>query len=319
VPAVVAAGSVHPVAVELLRPFGELAVAPSDDEEGLRPLLPDAVALIARGATEVTAPLLDAAPALRVIGRSGVGVERIDLAAATARGLPVVVTPGAGAPAVAEGALAMMLCLAKRLRPLDAVVREGRWAERDEVEVGDLEGATLGVVGLGRIGSHLAGLARALGMEVVGHDPYAPPGGGIELLPLPALVERAGLISLHAPLTPETEGMVDGPLLERAGPGAILVNLGRGGLVRSPDDLLAALDAGTLAGVGLDVFSPEPPDVSHPLFRDPRVLLSPHTLGMSSRGRERVFRAMAEGMALALRGQRAPHVANPAVYDAPGA
>ena len=251
-----------------------------------------------------------------MIGRTGVGVDLVDLRAATRGGIPVVVTE-AGLEAVAEGALAMILALAKRLPALDRLVREGRWWERDEVEIGDVAGSTLGIVGLGRTGRRLATLARALGLRVLAHDPYVEAGAvGVDLVGLRTLFAESDFVSLHPPLTPETRGIVDASLLAAARPGLILVNLARGALVSSPDDLLAALDSGQLAGVGLDVFESEPPDVSHPLFRDPRVLLSPHALALTRGARERTYREMAEGMAAVLRGGRAPAVANPEVYDA---
>ena len=312
---IVATAPVAPPAPELLAELAEIVVAPADDEATLAPLVRDAVALIVRGGCRVGAGLIDAAPSLRVIARTGVGVDLVDLQAATRRGIPVLVTPGAGADAVAEGALALMLALAKRLPELDALVRQGRFDERDAVEVGDLSGATLGVVGLGRIGTRVAELARAFGMEPLAHDPYVCPGGDVPLLDLPSLFERSQFVSLHAPLTAETRGIVDADLLGRLSTGAILVNLARGALVRSLDDLLAALDSGPLAGVGLDVFEIEPPDVSHPLFRHPRVLLSPHALGLSRGAKERIFREVAEGIVSVLRGGRPAAVANPEIYE----
>jgi D-3-phosphoglycerate dehydrogenase len=312
---IVSSGPVAPPAPEILAEFGSLVVAPDDRERTLLGLVRDAVGLIARGGTPVTAAVIEAAPSLRVIGRTGVGYDAVDLAAASRRGIPVVLTPHAGAQAVSEGALAMMLALAKQLPLLDRIVREGRWHDRDAVEIGDLEGATLGVVGLGRIGGHLARLARSLGMEVLAHDPYVERTDDAELVDLRTLFACSDFISLHALLTPETRGLVDGTLLALARPGTILINLSRGALVRSLDDLLAALDSGALGGVGLDVFDPEPPDVSHPLFAHPRVLLSPHALGLSRRSKERIFREMAEGMAAVLRGGRAPAIANPEIYE----
>jgi len=307
---IVATGPVAPIAEALL---GEIVVA---DDRTLPGLVADAEALIVRGGTIVDAALIDAAPRLRVIARSGVGVSEVDLQAATRQGIPVTVTPGAGARAVAEGALALLLALAKQLPPLDALVREGRWHERDDVEVRDLESATLGIVGFGRIGRELARLAAPFDVRLLAHDPYAAGADGVELVGLADLFGQSDFVSLHAPLTDETRGLVDAALLDRAKPGLILANLGRGALVRSLDDLLAALEAGRLAGVGLDVFDPEPPDVSHPLFRDPRVVCTPHTLGLSQRARERIFRDVAQAILAVFRGERPRAVANPDVYAA---
>jgi D-3-phosphoglycerate dehydrogenase / 2-oxoglutarate reductase len=305
---IVSTGPVAPPAEEILGPIA--VPAPGELEAELA----DADALIVRGGHRVTAELLAAAPRLKAIGRSGVGVDNVDLESATRRGIPVVITPGAGAQAVAEGALALMLALAKQLPALDDAVREGRWSARDELEIRDLAGATLGIVGLGRIGLRVAELAQPFGVRLIAHDPFLEEPPGIELVDLPVLFGESDLISVHAPLTPETEGLIDAGLLSLAG-GAILVNLSRGGLVRSLDDLHAALESGALYAVGLDVFDPEPPDLSHPLFDHPRVLLSPHALGLSRGARRQIFEEVAEGVAAVLRGERPAAVANPEVYD----
>ena len=294
---IVATGPVHPVAEEILGPIE----VPSD----WRALLGQAEALLVRGGDVVTAADLDAAPRLKVIGRSGIGVDTVPVEAARARGIPVVVTPGAGARAVAEGALALLLALVKRLPELDGAVRGGDWGARDRLELGDLEGAALGIVGYGRIGRALGDLAGALGMHVAAHDPAVPDA----TVPLERLFAECDAVSLHAPLTDETRALVGPALLAQAKPGLILVNTSRGAVVSSLDDLLAALDAGRLGGVGLDVFADEPPDTSHPLFSHPRVLVTPHALGLTRRSREQIFRAMAEGVAAALRGEAPPHVA----------
>jgi D-3-phosphoglycerate dehydrogenase len=304
---VVSTGPVAPPAEAILGPIA----VPTPDE--LEDALADAEVLIVRGGYRVTAQLLDAAPRLKAIGRSGVGVDNVDLEAATRRGIPVVITPEAGAQAVAEGALALILALAKQLTTLDRAVRDGRWSVRDEVELKDVDGSTLGIVGLGRIGRRLATLAEALGARVLAHDPYVVDTEGVELVELETLFGESEFISLHAPLTPDTRGMVDARVLSLAR-GSVLVNLGRGGLVSSLDDLLSALQSGALWAVGLDVFDPEPPDPAHPLFDHPRVLLSPHALGLSRRARRQLFAEVAEGVAAVLRGDRPAAVANPEVY-----
>jgi D-3-phosphoglycerate dehydrogenase / 2-oxoglutarate reductase len=293
---IVATGPVHPVAEEILGP-----IVVGD----WRALLPEAEALILRGDARVTAEDVAAAPRLRVIGRSGVGVDNVDVEAARARGIPVVVTPGANARAVAEGALTLALALLKRLPELGTAVRERDWDARDRLELRDAVGATLGVVGYGRIGRELADLARALGMHVLAHDPIVDEAA----TPMNALFEGADVVSLHAPLTDETRGIVGPELLGRAKPGLVLVNTARGALVSSLDDLLAALESGRLSGVGLDVFDEEPPDPSHPLFAHPRVVATPHALGLTLGAREAVFRAMAEGVATVLRGETPQHIA----------
>jgi len=300
---IVATGTVPPIAEELL---GVIVVAGPGELESL---LPEAEVLIVRGGVFVTAETIAAAPRLRVIGRSGVGFSEVDVEAATRRGIPVVLAATAGAQAVAEGALALLLALAKRLPELDRMVKEGRWAERDSADVRGLQGATLGILGYGRIGRRLAALVEPFELRVRFHDPHVE--GGVEL---ETLFAESDLVSIHAPLTPETRGIVDARLLERARPGLLLVNLARGALARSPDDLLAALESGRLGGVGLDVFEPEPPDTSHPLFAHPRVLCTPHALWRTPSAVEGIFREMSEGVLAALRGERPATVANPELY-----
>lgn len=308
---IVATGPVFPPAEEIL---GEIAVARDSSESSLVPLVDDAVALIVRGDATVSAALIDAAPQLRVIGRTGVGLERVDVEAATRRGIPVVLAPDGGTNAVAEGALALMLALAKDLDALNRAVREGRWEVRDEVDLRDIGETTVGIVGLGRIGRRLASLVRALGARVLAYDPFVTATEDVELVELETLFGESDYISLHAPLTPETRGLVDARILSLAR-GAVLVNLGRGGLISSLDDLLEALESGALSGIGLDVFDPEPPDPDHPLFRHRRVLLSPHALGLSRQARRRLFTDVAEGIAAVLRGERPAAVANPEIYE----
>ena len=286
---IVATGPVHPVAEEILGP-----ITVSSD---WRTLLPEVEALIVRGDASVGGDDIARATKLRVIGRSGVGVDRVDVAAAAARGIPVVVTPGANARAVAEGALTLILALVKRLPELERAVRTRDWEARDRLQIRDLDGATLGLVGYGRIGRELGDLGRALGMHVLAHDPLVHEAS----TPLETLFERSDVVSLHAPLTDETRGLVGPALLARAKPGLLLVNTARGALVSSLDDLLDALERGQLGGVGLDVFDEEPPDPAHPIFAHPCVVATPHALGQTVGAREAVYRMMAEGVAAVLR------------------
>jgi D-3-phosphoglycerate dehydrogenase len=300
---IVSTGPVPPLAEELL---GEIVIA---DTEDLDALLPDAEVLIVRGVTAVTAATLAAAPRLRVIGRSGVGFSEVDVEAATRRGIPVVLAPTGGAQAVAEGALALVLALAKRLPELDRAVKEGHWEERERADIRGLHGAALGILGYGRIGRILAALVAPFDMQVRYTDPFVEGGVDVE-----RLFAESDVVSIHAPLTEQTRGIVNAELLARAKPGLLLVNLARGGLVRSLDDLLDALESGWLGGVGLDVFAPEPPDPAHPLFAHPRVLCTPHALWRTPSAVEAIFREMSEGILAALRGEQPRAVANPELY-----
>jgi phosphoglycerate dehydrogenase-like enzyme len=304
---IVAMGPVDELIGARLAPFGALVSASSDDE--VRALLPEAIGLIARATSTVDRSVLDAAPNLRVVGRTGVGVDRVDLPAASARGIPVVVTPHAGTRAVAEGTLALTLHLLKRLGRFTELVRDGRWAERD--------GATVGLVGYGRIGRRVAELARCFGARVVVTDPYLDPATeeAVTVVELDEVMRTADVISLHAPLTPQTHHLLGAAALAEVKPGAIVVNCGRGGLL-DLDAVHAALTDGRLAGVGLDVYDPEPPPPQgHPLFGHPDVVLTPHVMGISARAWHKTCVDVAEGMAAVLGGARVEHVANPEVYE----
>jgi D-3-phosphoglycerate dehydrogenase len=312
---ILAIGPADDVVRERLTRFGSVVEVAADDQEAIARHLEEAVAIAARATAVVDAAVIDAAPRLRVIGRSGVGVDLVDLSAATARGIPVVITPSAGTRAVAEGTFALMLHLLKRLGPLTVLVREGRWAKREQVIVRDLDGATLGIVGYGRIGRRVAELAVAFGMRVVAHDPFVDSSleSDVQLVEFDELLATADALTLHAPLTPDTKGLIGEHQLSLIKPGAVLVNCGRGGLL-DLDAALAALDAGRLSGVGLDVYDPEPA-AHHPLFDHADVVLTPHVMALSQRARRLVFADMADGIAAVLDGRRAPNIANPAVYE----
>jgi D-3-phosphoglycerate dehydrogenase / 2-oxoglutarate reductase len=268
-----------------------------------------AAGAIARADAVVDADFLDRAPRLRVIARSGVGVDRVDLQAATARGIPVVITPSSGTRAVAEMVLAMALHLVKRLGPLTTLVRDGHWAQREQVPVGDLDGATMGIVGYGRIGRRVDELAAAFGMRVLAHDPAAPPPSEVDCPDLGALAAASDVLTLHVPLTEQTRHLIDAALLARIRPGAVLINCGRGGLL-DLDAVLAALESGRLGGVGLDVFDPEPAE-HHPLFDHPDVALTPHVAGLSRRAQAATFADAAPGVVAAITGGVPASVANP--------
>jgi D-3-phosphoglycerate dehydrogenase / 2-oxoglutarate reductase len=304
-PVVVALGSVDPALVaDVLDGHCRFVPAPAEAE------LAAAAGAIVRADARVDQALLRCAPRLRVIARTGVGVDLVDVPAATARGIAVVITPGAGAAAVAEGAIGMALHLVKRFGPLTALVREGRWAQRGTVPVRDLDGATLGVVGYGRIGRRTASLGAAFGMQILAYDPVSEPPGDVCCGDLGELAARSDVITLHLPLTEQTRHLVDEAFLARVKPGAVLVNCSRGGLIDT-DAVWRALVAGRLSGVGLDVFDPEPPD-PHPLFRHPGVVLTPHLMGLSRQATAATFTAAARGVLDVLSGREPAAVANPA-------
>jgi phosphoglycerate dehydrogenase-like enzyme len=182
-----------------------------------------------------------------------------------------------------------------------------------------LDGATLGIIGFGRIGQMLAELIRPFNVTILAYDPYVSNERAkqleTELVDLEALLERSDFISIHAALTDETQGLIDRDRMRQIKPGAYIVNLARGGLIESLDVLYEALESGKLGGVGLDVFQPEPPDVSHPIFQSPNCVTSPHALGLTPQAMTKIFESMANDMAAVFNGKSPRHVVNPEVFS----
>ncbi len=251
------------------------------DEEESVDELSVADALIA-GGEHVTANMLDRLPRLRVIARSGVGYDRIDVPAATARNVVVTITPTAVHEAAAEHALALLLAISKNIVVSDRATRAGQWP-RDLIE--PIRGKTIGILGLGRIGRSMAIRSAALGMTVIAHDPFPDEAfaheNNIELVDFDTLVERCDVLTLHCPNTSDTVGMIDRKVFERMKANAILINTARGPIVNERD-LIAALREGSIKGAGLDVYEVEPPAKDNPLFELDNVVLTPHSAGSDS-------------------------------------
>ena len=300
----VALGPVDPDVVEpLLAPHQRLIVDPSDQQ------LAAADAAIVRAAFPVDAAMLDRMPALKVIARTGVGADLVDVAEATRRGIPVVITPGTNTTSVAEGVFAHLLATVKRLSTLTALVREGRWHERGAIAVGDLDGATLGIVGFGRIGRRVARIAAAFDLNVLAYDPYADIPAEYRCEAVEQLLAASDFVTLHAPLTAENHHLINAARFASMRPGSVLVNCSRGALI----DLDAAHDAmqhGRLAGLGLDVYDPEPPE-HHPVFDHPNTVLTPHLMGFTQRAMVLTVQAAVHGAAAVLRGEQPIAVATP--------
>ncbi|MBV8618643.1 MAG: 3-phosphoglycerate dehydrogenase [Curvibacter sp.] len=228
----------------------------------------------------VSAEVMDAAPALRVISKHGSGTDTIDKAAAAARGIQVCAAVGANAAAVAEQALALMLACAKSVVRLNERMHQGHWDKATHKSL-ELSGRTVGLVGLGAIGRRFARMCQAMDMRVIGFDPYAGDlPDGLEAVPLERLWAESDVISLHCPLTPENRGLLNADTLARCRPGVILVNTARGGLVDEPA-LLQAVRSGRVAAAGLDSFAQEPLSAPHIFLGEPGFLLSPHIGGVT--------------------------------------
>jgi D-3-phosphoglycerate dehydrogenase / 2-oxoglutarate reductase len=267
--------------------------------------------------SRVTEEVIAAGRELEVIGRTGVGLDNIDVAAATRCGIPVVYTPGANTVSVAEHVLGVALALARKYPQLDREPRAGNWGVRDQLGC-ELTGKTFGFVGLGRIGQLTARKVKgAFGAEILAYDPYLPSGaapdlGAIVLDGLDDLLWRSDVISIHVPLTLETRGMIGVRELAIMKTGAFLINAARGPVV-DEEALADALRSGTIAGAALDVFSDEPLGVNHPLYGVPNLLLTPHMAGMTVEAINTTARWMVADILAVLDGRHPEYVANPEV------
>lgn len=281
----------------------ELVDASAAGREALTGALAGAAGLIVRGATTVDEALLDHAPDLRVVGRAGVGVDNIDVEACTSRGIAVFNAPSGNTRSTAELSFGLLLAAARKLAEADRIVREGRW-ERAVLRGIQLAGRTLGVIGVGRIGSAMVALGRAFRMELLGDDPYLEPGRvaelerefGVRMMGLEEILEASDFITLHVPLTDETRGMIGAAELARMRSGSFLVNASRGGVV-DEEALAQALTEGKLGGAALDVYEVEPLPAESPLRSAPNLVFSQHLGGATEAAR----RAVAIEVAAAVR------------------
>ncbi len=274
-------------------PSLQIAVCPEDDEALLARLLPDTDVLwhVLR---PCTAAMIAAGQKLRLIQKIGVGVNTIDLGAAQARGIPVCNLPGTNARAVAELTLALMLSTLRRLPRFDAGLRAGLWSDPVLQDgLGELGGRTVGLIGYGAIPRLLAPVLIALGCRLIYHARNQHADALGEWRSLEALLAEADVVSLHLPLTPDTEALIDVAALARMKPNAVLINTARGGLVDQAA-LTEALRSGRLAAAGLDVFAQEPPDFADPLFALPNVVLAPHVAWLTTGTFDRSFSLAAE-------------------------
>lgn len=274
--------------------------------------------LIIRSATQVDASLIDAGRELVVIGRAGIGLDNVDVAAATRRGVMVANAPQSNIISAAEHTMALLLAQARNVPQAHAALVAGRW-ERSRWEGVELHGKTLGIVGLGRVGALVAHRAASFGMHLVAYDPFVASERcrqlGAEALPLDELVRRSDFLTIHLPKTPETIGLIGIELIGLAKPGLRIINVARGGIVDEVA-LAEALVAGTIAGAALDVFVAEPTTAS-PLFQLDQVVVTPH-LGASTReAQDKAGLAVAEQVNLALDGQLVPFAVNVPASEMP--
>lgn len=288
------------VGLELLRGIAgyEVADVAGKGPESLEAALPGAVALVVRSETKVTAAMIAKAPKLRVIGRAGMGVDTIDVEAASRRKIAVLTAPGANSNSVAEYTFALLLALCRKVPAAAASVAAGRW-DRKAFEGTELRGKTLGLVGLGRVGSLVASIATGFGMTVIGTDPVFTPDVAtalrVELVALEELIRIADIVSLHAKLTPESRHLLNEARIRAMKRGVLIVNTARGALI---DDaaLVRALQDGHVGGAALDVFDPEPLPADSVLRGAPNLLLSPHLAASAREAQTRVALEIGEAL-----------------------
>ncbi|HEX8707559.1 MAG TPA: phosphoglycerate dehydrogenase [Pyrinomonadaceae bacterium] len=269
-------------------------LAPGELREAIR----DCDGLVVRSETKVTAEVMDAALRLRVVGRAGVGVDNIDVAAATTRGIVVMNAPDGNTITTAEHTLALLVSLARRVPQANSSLKAGRWERKRFIGV-ELQGKTLGIIGLGRIGRVVASRARGFGMHIVAFDPFVAPDQArdleLEIAPLEEVCARADFLTVHTPLTAETRGIVGPRAFARMKPGVRIVNCARGGLV-DERALYNAIKEGIVAGAALDVFEQEPPPTDHPLLALEEVIATPHLGASTTEAQEGVALTVAEQM-----------------------
>ncbi len=311
--------NVHQNAIDILEASAGISVsAPGKMERAaLLEAVADAQGLIIRSGVTADAELFAVAPQLKAIARAGVGVDNVDLAAATAQEIVVMNTPGGNTISTAEHTFGLMIALSRHIAPGHQSLAEGRWDRKAFTGV-ELKGKTLGIIGLGRIGQAIATRAQAFEMNVIAHDPYLPPAVAdainVPLLALDEVFPRSDFLTLHAMITDETRGMVKADTIATMKEGVRIINAARGALIHSAD-LAAALKSGKVAGAALDVYEQEPPPADHPLIGLPNVLHTPHLAASTSDAQVTVAVEAAQLIVNFLLGGKAANVCNPAVIS----
>ena len=298
--------------LEALQGIAEVDYLTDLNPEQLLGIIGEYDAWMVRSQTRVTAPLIQAGKKLKIIGRAGVGVDNIDVPAATRAGVVVVNSPAGNTVAAAEHTLAMMMALSRHIGPADASVKRGEW-KRTKYVGAELFGKVLGVIGLGKIGSHVVKVAQSLGMRVVAYDPFVTVERaeemGVGIASVQELVRQSDYITVHVPKTPETAGLIGKEMLALAKPGVRIINVARGGIINE-DALIAAIESGHVAGAALDVFEQEP--LAKQSLRDlgDRVLLTPHLGASTEEAQLNVAIDVAEQIAEVLKGGEARAAVN---------
>jgi D-3-phosphoglycerate dehydrogenase / 2-oxoglutarate reductase len=310
-PVVLIAENLAPSVLEVLGSDVEIRHVDGTDRAALLPALADAAAVLVRSATQIDGEALAAAPNLKVVARAGIGLDNVDVAAATERGVMVVNAPTSNIVSAAEHAVALLLAAARQIPAADATLRQGEW-QRSKFMGVEVTDKTVGVIGLGRIGILVAQRLAAFGVTLTAYDPYIQPGRaaqlGVRLVPLDELLRESDFVTIHLPKTPETVGLIGAAELATTKPGVIIVNAARGGLVDEAA-LADALKSGHVAAAGLDVYATEPCTDS-PLFGLPNTVVTPHLGASTTEAQDKAGTAVARSVRLALQGEFVPDAVN---------
>jgi len=316
-PLVVLAGDIHPAGVELLEKEARVVIARDLTEEGVILAAREAEGILFRIRPRCTERLMASCARLKVVGRYGVGLDTVDLSAATRLGIAVVHAPGSNSNAVAEHAIMLMLSALKKLVPMDRATRRGSWRAGFS-GIGELKGLTLGIIGVGNIGSRVARLARGFDMRVLGYDPYVPADElrRREVEPvsdLRSLLGEADIVTCHTPLTKETEHLINAETIAQMKDRAVFVNTSRGG-VQDERALFEALTRGKLRAAGLDVWEEEPVAADNPLLNHENVVATPHMAGVSEPAERNIATQVAAEILRVLKGEKPRVLGNPDLW-----
>ncbi len=312
--------AVCPEGMELLDGVAQVYVADNQDPNNYLDQMADADALIVRIA-KCDGHAIENSPNLKVIGRTGVGYDTVDVKKATELGIPVVITPGANNRSVAEHAVAMMFALSKNLVEAQNEMCAGNWEIRGAKKAFELEGKTVGIIGMGAIGRETAKICQGCGMKVAGYDPFMSQEkieslGAEYYSDYQELLKTVDIITIHVPLTDETRNMIAKEQLASMKKTALIINCSRGGIINEAD-LVQALKDGVIAGAGTDVYCNEPPKADDPLLHCPNLIVSPHSAAQTREAVIKMAQMCVKGCLAVCRGERWPYVADPIVYEHP--
>lgn len=310
--------AVCPEGLQLLDGVADIYVADNQDPNNYLDEMQDADALIVRIA-KCDGHAIENSPNLKVIGRTGVGYDSVDVKTATAHGIPVVITPGANNRSVAEHAVAMMFALSKNLVEAQQEMCKGNWEIRGAKKAFELEGKTVGILGLGAIGRETAKICEGCGMKVAAYDPFLSKEkveeyGAVYYENYEDLLKTSDVVSIHVPLTDETRNMISKKQLAEMKKTALIINCSRGGIINEAD-LVEALKTGEIAGAGTDVFCNEPPKTDDPLLNCPNLIVSPHSAAQTREAVIKMAQMCVKGCLAVADGKKWPFVADKSVYD----